>query len=156
EGPMGPQLERVAQRTNVVFVRGELGSPIDPSEYARVFALLTNQRADALLVMGAPENLTHQHTIIELAATVRLPAIYHTSDFPEAGGLMAYAIDLPDLYRRVAGQVAEILNGAMVSQIPIYQATTFKLVINLKSAKALGLVVRPSLLARARADEVIE
>jgi putative ABC transport system substrate-binding protein len=67
---------------------------------------------------------------------------------------MAYAVDVPDLYRRVAAQVAGILKGAKVSEVPFYQSTTFKLIINLKTARALGLTIQPSLLARA--DEVIE
>jgi putative ABC transport system substrate-binding protein len=116
--------------------------------------MLAQERADALVVMPAPENVSHLQVIVELAARAKLPTIYHTSEFAEAGGLMAYAIDLADLYRRVAGQVAEILKGAKVSEIPFYQATTFTLVINLKAAKSLGLEVPTSLLARA--DEVIE
>jgi putative tryptophan/tyrosine transport system substrate-binding protein len=154
DGPMAPHLQAVARRTSVVLVRGALGSPIDQSEYARVFAMLAQERADALVVMPAPENVSHLQVIVELAARAKLPTIYHTSEFAEAGGLMAYAIDLADLYRRVAGQVAEILKGAKVSEIPFYQATTFTLVINLKAAKSLGLEVPTSLLARA--DEVIE
>jgi putative ABC transport system substrate-binding protein len=72
----------------------------------------------------------------------------------ESGGLMAYAVDLIDLYRHAAGQVAQLLKGARVSDIPFYQATTFKLVVNLNTAKGLGVTIPPSLLARA--DEVIE
>jgi putative ABC transport system substrate-binding protein len=154
DGPMEPYLQRIAQRTGVIVVKGALESPINQLEYARVFAVLAQERADALVVMPAPENVAHAQTIVELAAKDRLPAIYRTSDFLEAGGLMAYAVDVPDLYRRVAAQVAGILKGAKVSDVPFYQATTFKLIINLKTARALGLTIQPSLLARA--DEMIE
>jgi putative ABC transport system substrate-binding protein len=120
-----------------------LESPIDQSEYARVFTLLAQERVDALLVASNAESRTHSRLIAELAAKGRLPAIYPYRDYMEVGGLLAYAVDLVDLYRHAAGQVAQLLKGARVSDIPFYQATTFKLVINLKTAKALGLAVPP-------------
>jgi len=83
-----------------------------------------------------------------------MPAIYPYREYMDRGGLMAYAVDLVDLYRHAAGQAAQILGGAAVSEVPFYQATTFKLIINVKTASALGLTMPPSLLARA--DEVIE
>jgi len=154
DGPMEPHLQRAAQRTGVRTVNGGLESPINRLEYERVFAMLGHERAEALVVLPAPENILHAQTIVELAARDGLPAIYRIRDFSEAGGLMAYAIDTPDLYRRAAGQVGAILKGAMVNEVPFYQATSFKLIINLKAAKALGITVPPTLLARA--DEVIE
>jgi putative ABC transport system substrate-binding protein len=154
DGPMEPHLQRAAQRTGVRTVNVGLESPINRLEYERVFAMLALERADALVVLPAPENILNAQTIVELAARDRLPAIYRIRDFSEAGGLMAYAIDTPDLYRRAAGQVAAILKGAKVNEVPFYQATTFKLIINLKAAKGLGITVPPSLLARA--DEVVE
>jgi putative ABC transport system substrate-binding protein len=92
--------------------------------------------------------------IIELAEKSRLPAIYPRRDYVEAGGLMAYASDERELGRRMANDVHEILNGTKPGDIPIYQPTKFEFVINLKAAKAIGLTLRPELLAAA--DEVIE
>jgi putative tryptophan/tyrosine transport system substrate-binding protein len=100
------------------------------------------------------ENFTYHRLIIELAAKSGLPALYPYREYAEAGGLMAYAPDLLDLFRRAAGCVAEILNGAKPSDIPVYLASKFELVINLKTAKMLGLTISPTLLARA--DKVIE
>ena len=92
--------------------------------------------------------------IVELAEKSRLPAIYGYREYVEAGGLMAYGSDLGELMRRMADDVHQILNGTKPGDIPIYQSTKFELVINLKAAKALGLALPLSLLARA--DEVIE
>jgi putative tryptophan/tyrosine transport system substrate-binding protein len=92
--------------------------------------------------------------IVELTGKSRLPAIYPYREYVEAGGLMAYGIDLGELGRRMADDVHEILNGTKPGDIPIYQSTSFALVINLKAAKTLGLAIPPALLALA--DEVIE
>ena len=96
----------------------------------------------------------NRRTIVEFAAKHRLPAVYPFRQFPEDGGLMAYGVDLKDLFRRTAGYVDKILKGAKPADLPVEQPTKFELVINLKTAKALGLTIPPSLLARA--DEVIE
>jgi putative ABC transport system substrate-binding protein len=151
---VGRRVQDACQRMGVVLIKGSLESPIDRSEYARVFALLTQARVDALLVASDAESLTHSRLIAELPAKGRLPAIYPYRGYVEAGGQMAYAVDLVDLYRHAAEQIAHLLKGARVSDVPFYQATTFELVINLKTAKTLGLTVPPTLLARA--DEVIE
>jgi putative ABC transport system substrate-binding protein len=150
EGSQG----RATLQIGVVLIEGTLDSPINPLEYARVFAVLTQECADALVVSDAVENLTHQQSILELVARSKLPALYPYRDFVERGGLGAYAVDIRDFFIRAAGQIAQILKGAKVDEIPFYQATTFRLIINLITAKALGLTVPPSLLARA--DEVIE
>jgi putative ABC transport system substrate-binding protein len=92
--------------------------------------------------------------IVDLAEKSRLPAIYPFRDYVEAGGLMAYETDLVELFRRMADDVHQILNGVKPGDIPIYQPTKFEFLINLKAAKAIGLTLPPSLLARA--DEVIE
>jgi ABC-type uncharacterized transport system substrate-binding protein len=101
-----------------------------------------------------PVNFTYRQLIVELAAKSRIPAIHAFREAVELGGLMSYSADLSDIFRRAAGQIAEILNGANPADIPIYQPTHFDLVINLKTAKALGLELPPALVARA--DEVIE
>ena len=92
--------------------------------------------------------------IVDLAEKSRLPAIYPFRDYVEAGGLMAYETDLAELFRRMADNVHEILNGAKPGDIPIYQPTKFTFAINLRAANTLGLRIPPSLLARA--DEVTE
>ncbi len=106
------------------------------------------------MLFDAADTFTHRRLLVELAARSRIPAIYTYREFVELGGLMAYSFDLADIYRRVAEQIDKILKGANPGEIPIYQTTRFELAINLKTAKALGLDVPPTLLARA--DEVIE
>jgi putative ABC transport system substrate-binding protein len=113
---------------------------------------MPRQRLDALLV--GQLLYRYRQLIPELAEQARLPAIYPYREFVEAGGLIAYAPDLTELARRFAQQVREILNGAKPGDIPIYQATKFELIVNSKTARALGLAIPPSILAGA--DEVIE
>jgi putative ABC transport system substrate-binding protein len=111
-------------------------------------------RADALYVVGDALVATHRIQINALALTGRLPTTHVVREFAEAGGLMSYGPNLPDLFRRAADYVDKILRGAKPADIPVEQPTKFELVINLKTARALGLEVPPTLLARA--DEVIE
>ena len=106
------------------------------------------------MVSDEPEHITNRATIVELAAKGRIPAIYPLREFVEVGGLMAYSIDLADIYRRLANLIDKILRGANPGDIPFYQPTKFELSINLKTAKALGLEMPAMLLARA--DEVME
>ena len=106
------------------------------------------------MVSEESEHLTNRATIVELAAKARIPAIYSNREFVEVGGLMAYGSDLADINRRLANHVDKILRGANPGDIPFYQPTKFELVINLKTAKALGLEMPAMLLGRA--DEVIE
>jgi putative ABC transport system substrate-binding protein len=110
--------------------------------------------ADALYVVADPLVNTNRARIHTLAMGARLPAIYNAKEHVEAGGLMSYGPNFPDLYRRAADYVDKILRGAKPADIPVEQPTKFDLVINLTTAKALGLDVPPTLLARA--DEVIE
>jgi len=112
------------------------------------------QRDGGLIILPTPMALAHAGTIAELALKQKLPAISPNRSFAESGGLMAYGVDLDDQLRRAATYVDKILKGARPGDIPVEQATKFKLVINLKTAKALGLTIPPSLLARA--DQVIE
>ena len=106
--------------------------------------------------MIAIDTLTQEHrkAITELAASHKVPAIYASKEFTEVGGLILYGVSYPDLYRRAAAYADKILKGAKPGDLPVQQPTKFELVINLKTAKALGLEVPPMLLGRA--DEVIE
>ena len=106
------------------------------------------------MVSGEGDLYAHRQLIAELAQKHRLPAMYPYRDYVEAGGLMAYAVDLAELLRRMADDVHQILKGAKPGDIPIYQPTKLELLINLKTARALGLTLSPALLAHA--VEVIE
>jgi len=125
-----------------------------PADLEGAFDAATRGRADALVVSNDGLTLENRKIIAELAAKHRLPAIYAAREFIDAGGLIAYAVSFPDLYRRAATYVDKILKGAKPADLPIEQPTKFELVINLRTAKALGLEIPPTLLARA--DEVIE
>jgi putative tryptophan/tyrosine transport system substrate-binding protein len=123
-------------------------------DIASAFVTAAARRADALLMSIDAVTQANQRTFLELAAKHRLPAIYGSREFVENGGLMAYGVSYPDLYRRAATYIDKILKGSNPAALPIEQPTKFELVINLKTAKELGLTVSPTLLARA--DEVIE
>jgi len=125
-----------------------------PDQFERAFGLMTSEHADALLVLGDPLTFFYSNRITELAARHRLPAIYNERMYASAGGLMSYAPDLLDIFRHAATYVDKILKGAKPGDLPVEQPTKFELVINLKTAKALGLTIPPSLLQRA--DQVIE
>jgi putative ABC transport system substrate-binding protein len=124
------------------------------SEYQRVFAAIPQDPPDAIIVSSTSELFPYRQLIVELAEKSRLPGMYPWPDYVEAGGLMAFGPDLVELWRRVADDVHQILNGAKPGDIPIYQPTKFDFVINLKAAKALDLTLPPALLGLA--DEVIE
>jgi putative ABC transport system substrate-binding protein len=136
---------------SLAFMAPQQGTP---SEIERVFAAMDQQRPDAVLVSGEGDLYAHRRLIVELAEKHRLPTMCPYRDHVEAGGLMGYAVDLTELLRRMADNVHQILKGAKPGDIPIYQSTTFELLINLKTAKALGLTLPPALLARAA--EIIE
>jgi putative ABC transport system substrate-binding protein len=112
------------------------------------------RRADALVVVIDAITQANQQRIVDLAMKHRLPAIYSSREFVDAGGLISYGVSYPDLYRRAATYVDKILKGTKPADLPVVQPTKFELVINLKTAKALGIEVPPTL--SARADEVIE
>jgi putative ABC transport system substrate-binding protein len=126
----------------------------EPKEFEEVFRILAKERAAALVVLRDPFTVRHRTVIVESANKLRVATIYETGDYVEAGGLMFYGADFVDLFRRSAGFVDRILKGAKVSDLPIEQPTKFELVINLKTAKAIGITIPQSLLLRA--DRVIE
>ena len=123
-------------------------------DIAPAFAVMKSERPGALLVMGDPMFQTHQRRIVELALKGRLPTSWPWKESVDAGGLMSYGTDFEDLYRRAAGYVDKILKGAKPADLPVEQPTKFELVINLKTAKTLGLTIPQSVLLRA--DQVIQ
>ena len=124
------------------------------NEFDGAFAAMARKGAGALLVVVDPVFGLHRTRLVDLAAKSRLPPIYGVREYAETGGLMSYGTDPRDNFRRAATYVDKILKGAKPADLPVEQPTKFELVINLKTAKALGLTIPPSLLGRA--DQVIE
>ena len=125
-----------------------------PEDIDRAFSEMTRAHADALTVLPSTMFGNQRTHLVDLAAKNRLPAVYQSREFVDAGGLMSYGPNFADLFRRAATYVDKILKGAKPADLPVEQPTKFELVINLKTAKALGLTIPPSVLARA--DQVIE
>ena len=125
-----------------------------PADFDRAFSDMTRARAGALTVFSSNMFFGERRRLVDLAAKNRLPAVYTLREFVDAGGLMAYGPNAADLFRRAAVYVDKILKGAKPGDLPVEQPTKFELVINLKTAKALGLTIPPSVLARA--DQVVE
>jgi putative ABC transport system substrate-binding protein len=123
-------------------------------DYEPAFSAITRNRAQALLVLGDVTVWRYRRQVAELAAKSRLPTMFVQREHAEAGGLMSYGASLPDNYRRAAAYVDKILKGTKPADLAVEQPTKFELVINLKTANALGLSIPPSLLLRA--DQVIE
>jgi putative tryptophan/tyrosine transport system substrate-binding protein len=145
-------VEKVAGKLGVTVADLFLETPVSEGVIRRFFAESAKERVDALFVSGSV--WAFMPLVIQLAQQYRLPAVYPYVYFAQVGGLMAYDFGLLDFGRIVADQIDQILKGTKPGDIPIYQAQKFTLTINMKTAKALGLTVPPSLLARA--DEVIE
>jgi putative ABC transport system substrate-binding protein len=125
-----------------------------PDEIERAFSAMGSERIDALIILPHPVAGQNRRLIVDLAAKHRLPAIYAFREFPEAGCLMSYGANNADLYRRAADYVDRILKGAKPADLPVQQPVKFELIINRKTAKALGVTIPPSLLTRA--DEIID
>ena len=143
--------EVTAQRLGVALEVLEVRRPED---FEAAFATAKQRNAQALLALEDLVTVSYRSRITALAASSRLPAMYPWREFPDAGGLMSYGVIEVFLFRRAATFVDKILKGAKPADLPVEQPTEIKLVVNVKVAKALGLTIPPSLLARA--DEVIE
>jgi putative ABC transport system substrate-binding protein len=145
------QTERAAQILGVRVRSFEVGR--DPAELDTVFAAILRERPDGLIVAPDPITAIHGDRVREFATNHRIPAMFGASRSVHAGGLLSYGGDFAEGWRRAATYVDKILKGAKPADLPVEQPTKFELVINLKTAKALGVTIPPSVLARA--DEVI-
>ena len=145
------EVEGTARSLRIVLQHVEARGP---DEFGGAFAAMARGRADALLVSATSTFLAHRATLAELAVKARLPTMHSFRESVEAGGLMAYAVNMPAFVVRSAGYVDKILKGAKPGELPVEQPTKFELVINLKTARALGLAIPQSILLRA--DEVIQ
>ena len=126
----------------------------NPEGLKDAFRIARERRAEAIFILGIGVLIGYRVQIVDLATKARLPAMYSASDFVRDGGLVSYASDVPEQFRRAAIYVDKILKGAKPGELPIEQPTKFQLVVNLKAAKKIGLTIPPNVLARA--DEVIE
>jgi ABC-type uncharacterized transport system substrate-binding protein len=131
-----------------------VGEQFDRTACERTFEAMEKEGVDGLIVIDTPDLLAYRQLIVDLAARFRVPAIYPYREFVEVGGLMAYGVDLAEVFRRLAGVTGQVLGGAKVSDIPFYRQTKYELVLNQKAATSLGLEFPPALLATA--DEVID
>ncbi len=149
-----PQWNEIERTTQAVGVQSHLLDVRKYDDLAAAFDTASKQHADALVVGIDTLTQANEKLIIDLAMKYRLPAIYPSKEFVDAGGLITYGVSYPDLYRRAATYADKILKGAKPRDLPVEQPTKFELVVNLKTAKALGLSLPPAILVRA--DEVIE
>jgi putative ABC transport system substrate-binding protein len=148
-----PEFREASRRLHISLI----GMPLQeatPAEFYRVFAEIAQDRPDAIIVSSIGTLVPYHKLIVDLVEKSRLPAIFPWRAYVDAGGLMAYRVDPGALFRRMANDEHEVLDGAKPADIPIYQPTKYEFLINLKAAKALELTIPPALLAIA--DEVIE
>lgn len=149
ESPVGLSAQNAAQALGVTL----LHAAHTPTDYSDAFARIVHERPDALLVAQNTSNFAQRRRIVDFATENRLPSIFHYREAVEAGGLMSYGADLADLYRRAAVYVDRILKGSKPGDLSVEQPTKFELVINLKTAQALGITIPPTVLFQA--DKVI-
>jgi ABC-type uncharacterized transport system substrate-binding protein len=153
-GPAHPyQIGSVKAAARSLGVQLQLLEAREPGELDGAFAAMAKERAGALLIVGDPLFFIHRARLADLAVKHRLPSMSTQQQWVEAGGLISYGPRLPDLYRRAATYVDKILKGASPADLPIEEPTQFELVVNVKTAKALGLTIPQSLLLRA--DQVL-
>ncbi len=154
EGTVKIMSEETEAATRALGVRLQRVEARSPNDLVGAFGAMTAGRAGALLLWTSPMFFAERRRIVDLAAKNRLPSVYPWREAVDAGGLMGYGPPIPDLFRRAAVFVDKILKGAKPADLPVEQPTRFELVINLKTAKALGLTFPPSILVRA--DQVIQ
>jgi putative ABC transport system substrate-binding protein len=147
-------LREVELAAGALKVRVQYTDVRGPKDIEKAFRAASKGRAEAVLVLAGPGLAAHRTQILDAAVKNRLPAIYPQIEYTEAGGLVYYGANTPDLDRRAATYVDKILKGAKPADLPVEQPTTFELIINIKTAKALGLPIPPLLLLRA--DQVIQ
>jgi putative ABC transport system substrate-binding protein len=147
-------LRKAAQQLGISLLGPPIESPIQGEEYRRAVAAMAQEHVDAVIIGDQTENITYRQLIVDLLRAAKLPAIFPFREYFDVGALMAYGNSSSDIYRRLAVYIDQILKGARPGDLPIYLAAKFELLINLATAKALGLTIPPSLLVRA--DEVIE
>ena len=153
EGSFGQAMRDVAGKLGISLI-SMLPNGGTRAEIERVFAEMAGQRPDGVLITGEGDLYANRQLIAELAQRYRMPTMCPYRDYVDAGGLMAYTVDLAELLRRMAQDVQQILNGASPGDIPVYQPTKFELLINQKTARSFDLVLPPTLLSRA--DEMID
>jgi len=146
-------MNEIKVAANVLGVQLQTLQVRSPNDFESAFDAAIKGGAGALIVLQGPLTSSYRKRIVELAAKSRLLAIYHESEFPETGGLMSYGASYSDMYRRAATYVDKILKGVKPADLPVEQPTKFEFVINLKTAKQIGLTIPPNVLARA--DKVI-
>lgn len=151
---LGPAMRDAAEKAGIRLLPRLIDAPASEEDYRRAIAESPRERSNAIMIGDSPTALRYRSAIVAAVAEVKLPAMYTFPESVEAGGLMAYSFDLKDLNRRAAENIDAILRGKHPGDIPYYQATTFRLSINLATAKALGITFPPSILGRA--DQVIE
>jgi putative ABC transport system substrate-binding protein len=149
-----PQVRHAQDAARALGVRLQILGARGPSEIDSAFSAMAAEQAGAVIVLVDAILQSNRARIADLAARHRLPAVYGLHEYAEVGGLLAYGPNRLDMFRRAATYVDRILKGAKPGDLPVEQPSTFTLVINLKTAKALGLTIPPSLLLRA--DQVIE
>jgi putative ABC transport system substrate-binding protein len=155
DGPVQPlTISNVKAAARSLGLELQLVEARGPGDFDRAFAAMAKERVGALFVVTDPVFIPHRARLVSLAAKSRLPSIFTQRADVEAGGLLSYGPSFADMYRRAAAYVDKILKGARPADLPVEQPTKFELVINLKTAKTLGLTIPPSLLQRA--DEVIQ
>ena len=147
------QLKEMELAAKAFGVKFQYLDVLDPKDMETAFRAASKGRAEAVLVLGSPVLISHRTQVADFAAKSRLPAIYNVAEWVEAGGLMTYSTSITDLYRRAATYVDKILKGAKPAELPVEQPTKFEFIINLKTAKQIGLTIPPNVLAQA--DRVI-
>ena len=148
------QLNELQQAAAIINIQAEILRAGTDGEMEAAFEIAFQKRVEALVLAASPFFDTRRDKLVALAASHALPTIYHFREFAAAGGLMSYGVSIPHIYRQIGVYAGRILSGDNPANLPVQQPTSFELVVNLKTAKTLGLEVPPTLLARA--DEVIE